>query len=72
MFNPVPTQDMTYIEIMFDGMAEERLEERHLQTWTQFLANFGGILGLMTGFSLMSLIEVIIYMALYAISKYNQ
>ena len=59
-----------YIDMFFPAMVEELLEETPLQTWLQVLSNFGGILGLMTGFSLMSFIEIIIYVGLHVISKY--
>ena len=53
----------------FKAMTERKLKEEPLQSWGDVLAGFGGVLGLMTGFSLMSAVELFIYATLLAYER---
>ena len=59
-----------FLLFSFPTMTVEHIEEFRLYSWQELLSNFGGVLGLMTGFSLMSVFEIIIYLILLVNEKF--
>lgn len=55
---------MSFLQVFFKGNQFITMERNELFGITDFLANFGGLLGLFVGFSLLSLIEIIYYCTL--------
>lgn len=53
---------MSYFQVFMKGNQFITLDRSELFGPTDFLANFGGLLGLCIGFSLLTLIEVIYYL----------
>ena len=58
--------NLTFIDFYFTSMSHELIEEIPSRTLVEVLSNFGGFLGLMTGVSMMSLFEIVIYVILLA------
>ena len=51
----------TKLKIYFPALLEETITERHLATWQEAFGLLGGTLGLLTGTSVLSVIEVLIF-----------
>ena len=68
-YQPFPVQSYLEVAFTFPSFIEETIEERPSYTWTDLFANFGGSLGLMTGASILSFAELIIFFILYFIEK---
>jgi hypothetical protein len=52
------------MQLMFLRQMERHIRERAAYTWPDLFSNFGGCIGLMTGASVLSLLEVFIYLIL--------
>lgn len=55
---------MSYLQVFFKGNNFITSERNELYGVTDFLANAGGLLGLFTGFSILSLVEILYYLTL--------
>ncbi|XP_018572878.2 pickpocket protein 28-like [Anoplophora glabripennis] len=58
------TKHMSHFQVFFKSSQFITMERNELFGITDFLANFGGLLGLFIGFSMLSLIEIIYYLTL--------
>ncbi|KAJ8937724.1 hypothetical protein NQ314_011744 [Rhamnusium bicolor] len=65
------TKHMSYFQIFFKNSQFITMDRNELFGATDFLANFGGLLGLFIGFSLLSLIELFYYLTLRIICNIN-
>lgn len=55
---------MSLVAIYFDDDQYLAMERKELFGFFDLVSNFGGVLGLFTGFSLMSLVEILYYFSL--------
>ena len=61
--------DSTYMTIYFDKLEISKSTELPAYNSTRFLADIGGLIGLLIGMSLLSVFEVLVCLALYAVDK---
>ena len=45
-------------------------EEHASQTWQELFSNFGGVVGMMSGSSVLSFIEVLVYLLLVIVERF--
>ena len=57
------------LTIYFDKLEIEKVTESPAYDSTRFMADIGGLVGLLMGMSLLSVVEVIICVVLYALDK---
>jgi len=53
------------LDFLFPSLSETRIVEYPEYTWQELFSKFGGMLGLMTGASVLSFFEIFIYIALF-------
>ncbi|KAJ3617449.1 hypothetical protein MTP99_007165 [Tenebrio molitor] len=58
------TTHVSYLQVFFKGNQFITSERNELYGPIDFLANFGGLLGLFTGFTMLSFIEILYYLTL--------
>lgn len=63
---------MTRITIFFKEMQFITSERNELYGSTDFLANCGGLLGLFTGFSFLSLVEILYFLSLRLMCNFKR
>ncbi|EFA08873.2 Pickpocket protein 28-like Protein [Tribolium castaneum] len=63
-FSEFPGVQMTRLTIFFKDMQFITSERNELYGQTDFLANCGGLLGLFTGFSFLSIVEIVYFLSL--------
>ena len=62
MSDPSPDRvNMLELAFTFPQLVEETIEDIPAYNWQDLFANFGGCVGLMTGASVLSLFEILIY-----------
>ena len=61
--------DSTYMTIYFDKLEISKSTELPAYNSTRFLADIGGLIGLLIGMSLLLVFEVLVCLALYAVDK---
>ena len=66
---PPQVSNMLQMFFIFEAMTEAHMEEQPLESWADLLASFVEVLGLITGFSLMSVFELLIYAMLVAYER---
>ncbi|XP_074030606.1 pickpocket protein 28 [Leptinotarsa decemlineata] len=71
-FSEFPGVQMTRLTIFFKEQQFITSERNELYGQTDFLANCGGILGLFTGFSVLSIIEIIYFLSLRLMCNVNR
>ncbi len=60
------------MKIRMDNLLETNIDERLKYTLPELLANFGGSLGLLSGCSAMSIMEILLVVFLYCIYLVNK
>ena len=66
--NPMKLDHVLQLAFTFQSFLLEIVAEKPQYTWQDLFANFGGCLGLMTGTSILSIIELIIFLGLVFVS----
>ena len=66
--SPVKTDNALELAFTFQSFLMEIVAEKPAYTWQDLFANFGGCLGLMTGSSILSIIELIIFLGMVFVS----
>ena len=62
--------NMMYLDVTFPSMLETNIIERAAYSWQELFSNFGGCIGLMTGSSVLSVIEILIYISLVVLEYF--
>ena len=55
----------------FPSLSETRITEQAAYSWEDLFANFGGCIGLMNGASVLSLVEISVYIVLYILECFS-
>ena len=63
-----PTKHFLTMDFVIDKMVQ-RITEKPDHTWQQLFANFGGVLGLLCGASVLSFVELFVYLGLLIYAK---
>ena len=60
-----------YVKISFDTPKFEKITKDRAAKWTDMLSAIGGTMGLLTGFSIISGVEIVYFVAKIALGYFN-